>query len=100
MVTDLVSDHRPGAQIFANSVWAGRPTPGSVLLNLRFRDESRAEEGSKVAAPIPDLMLVLVLTQAPCPEVMHMLGARLQNEGRAHEASEVAEPFAPLLFSL
>ena len=31
----------PGAQIFRYSVWVGRPTPGSALMNLRYRDESK-----------------------------------------------------------
>ena len=41
----------PMVQIFANSVWAKRPTPGSVLLNLRFRDESRASQHAPASQP-------------------------------------------------
>ena len=28
-------------QIFRFSVWAGKPTPGSALMNLRYRDERK-----------------------------------------------------------
>ena len=33
----LISNH--WLQIFRFSVWAGKPTPGSALMNLRYRDE-------------------------------------------------------------
>ena len=34
-----LSDKSCCIQIFRFSVWAGKPTPGSALLNLRYRDE-------------------------------------------------------------
>ena len=34
--------HAGGLQIFANSTWVKKPTPGAALLNLRYRDERRA----------------------------------------------------------
>ena len=35
-------------QIFSCSVWAGLPTPGSALMNLRYRNERAIDGGNSV----------------------------------------------------
>jgi hypothetical protein len=37
-------------QIFRLSVWAGRATPGSELMNLRYRDEAALAAAERAAA--------------------------------------------------
>ena len=44
-------------QIFRFSVWRGRPTPGSTLMNLRFRsNHSRLPDKHSAAAPAEPLV--------------------------------------------
>ncbi len=38
-----------GAQIFRFTVWSGRPTPGSALMNLRYRDERQFRRSASAA---------------------------------------------------
>ena len=39
-------------QIFRFSVWRGRPTPGSALMNLRYRDERPVSQESRAGDAI------------------------------------------------
>ncbi len=45
-------------QIFRFSVWRGHPTPGSVLMNLRYRDEASCRPVSNLPPTFPT---------PPCP---------------------------------
>lgn len=41
------ADNSGCVQIFRFSVWAGKPTPGSALMNLRYRDERHTHAWTK-----------------------------------------------------
>ena len=41
------------AQVFRFSVWRGRPTPGSALMNLRYRDERASAPGTQARGHSP-----------------------------------------------
>lgn len=42
-----------GMQIFRFTVWSGRPTPGSSLMNLRYRDERQTRHQPEQPAAQP-----------------------------------------------
>ena len=82
----IVSELRWALQIFRYSVWAGKPTPGTALMNLRYRNEAALHSSAKGAPEVLPVAAVpatqgcseefLYRVPSCCPVLLHhRLGA-------------------------